>query len=210
MGLCSECGTIFSETLKSCPVCRKKTAGGTEASSPAGAPDTCAESIDSARPMDIRGEIALKRYRDIDYFAFSGFGLFIFAFLFLVTDNFLLFVAAVICFFSCGIFGLFTLVGGYHNQQLYRNITRLLFTRTGIYLQDHKGKIKCKIPFSHVTAIKYGYKEHVISAVLDLGARVPLFVRFDLTGNKKFIIPMHFITRADQRKIFSLLPAFNG
>jgi hypothetical protein len=49
-----------------------------------------------------------------------------------------------------------------------------------------------------------------VSGALNLGARIPAFVRFELTDQKKFIIPMYFIVEADRKKIFSYLPAIQG
>lgn len=161
-----------------------------------------------SRPQDIKAEITLKRHKDYDYFVFFGYGLIITGFLefILRISNVLIFLAFIVCIFGTGLFGLIVLVAG-DIGKTYRNIDKILVTGTGIALESYQGKIEYAMPFSTVTGIRYGYREHIVSVALDLGARVPIFVQFDLTDKKKFTIPMDFIIKADQNKIFSYLPA---
>jgi hypothetical protein len=161
------------------------------------------------RPEEIRQEIALKRYKDYDYFLIFGSGLAIsfILFFFLRVDNPFIFLVFIICLFVAPTFGFITLVSG-DTGKTYRNIGTILVTTTGIALRDYQGKVKHFMPFAKVTNIRYGYREHVVSVALDLGARVPIFVQFNLVDGKKFTIPMNVIIAADQKKIFAWLPVF--
>ena len=165
----------------------------------------------SCRPPDIKGEIILKRFKDYDYFVYFACGLFISAYLFFIIhfSHILLFFLFLACFIGSLVSGLFVLMS-YENQMTFRNISRILVTGTGICLEDRQGKIQYTMPFDSVAVVRYGYREHVISAVLDLDIRTPVFVQFKLTDGKEFTIFMDLIVGNDKKKIFSLLPVHNG
>jgi hypothetical protein len=159
------------------------------------------------RPEDIRAEITLKRYKDKDYFMYFGIGLVITTFLCLIPfiSNIFFVIAFLICLAGTGFFLLMIILSGdsYHP---FWDTDKILITATGLALQDYQGKVKYLMPFAKVTGIRYGYSENIASVALDLRARVPLFVRFNLIDGKNFTIPMNYIVEEEQKKIFAYLP----
>ena len=164
------------------------------------------------RPEDIRGEITLKRYKDKEYFVWFSCGFLVFFFLDFILRTFLrlnfvlFFVAYIICLIGAGFFFLMIIISGDAYRPLW-DTDKILITTTGLALREYSGKIKYMMPFAKVTSIRYGYSENIVSAALDLKARVPLFVRFNLIDGEMFTIPMNYIVEEDQKKIFAYLPA---
>jgi hypothetical protein len=161
------------------------------------------------RPEEVRGEIRLKRFRELEYLAFFVCGIIVFYFLYygLHVLSATVCIAFFICFLGAGFFGLLTLISLNFVLTYYR-IVKILFTDSGIALADRKGKVRHMVPFARVTNVRCVYSETVASAALDLRARSPRFVQFDLMGGERFTILMDYIVKADQEKLFRYLPAF--